>query len=44
LAISNNSKDIKKEHFVKAARLVREGRNILQQFEDENKDKLNYLG
>ena len=44
LAISNNSDDIKKEHFVKAARLVREGRNILQQFEDENKDKLNYLG
>ena len=44
LAISNNSNDVKQEHFFKASRLVREGKNILQQFDDESKDKLNYLG
>lgn len=44
LAISNNSDEVKQEHFLKAAKLVKEGKNILQQFEDDNKDKLNYLG
>ena len=43
LAISKNSDKVAQEHFSKAAKLVKEGRNILNQI-DESKDNLNYLG
>ncbi len=43
LAIANNSYEVKQEHFIKAAKLVREGRNILLQL-DNDKNNLNYLG
>ena len=43
LAITNNPKEVKQEHFIKSAKLVKEGRNIMFQL-DEDADKLNYLG
>ncbi|MEK6835372.1 MAG: AAA family ATPase [Nanoarchaeota archaeon] len=44
LAVANNSNQVLQEHFVKAAKFVREGRNILLNFENNDKDSLNYLG
>ena len=43
LAISTNLNKVAQEHLLKAAKLVKEGRNILYQL-DEGKDNLNYLG
>ncbi len=43
LAASKNSDKVSQEHFIKASKLVKEGRNILSQIE-ESKDRLNYLG
>ena len=43
LAASTNSDKVSQEHFIKASKLVKEGKNMLSQTE-ESKDKLNYLG
>ena len=40
LAVANNSNQVLQEHFVKAAKFVREGRNILLNFENNDKDSL----
>ena len=43
LAVHNKGNEVKQEHFISAAKLVKEGYNNLIQ-QEENKDNLSYLG
>lgn len=43
LAIANNFKEVNQEHFKKAAKIIKEGRNTMLQL-DQDKSGLNYLG